>query len=166
MEIQPVHINHLEEVFNIFQNCKKTMENEDIFQWTENYPRVEHLSEDISQRHLYGLYKQKQCLGVISLNTIQDPQYKLISWEDINGNPLIIHRFAVEPSFQHLGLGRKLMDFAEEYAVKGIYTSIRFDAYSGNQRTLNFYEKRGYLKKGEVYFPGRNLPFYCFEKLI
>ena len=166
MEIRQVTIGHLEEAFKIFQNCRRAMEHEQIFQWTDSYPSMNHLSEDISQGYAYGLYIAGQCRGIISINTIQDPQYKSISWADAEGDPVIIHRFVVEPSFQHLGFGQALMNFAEEYARKGNYTSIRFDAYSGNMRTLDFYEKRGYQKKGTVYFPGRELPFFCLEKLI
>jgi hypothetical protein len=58
------------------------------------------------------------------------------------------------------------MDFAEQRAAQGNYSSIRFDAYSGNKRVLEFYKQRGYQIRGEVNFPGRDLPFICFEKIM
>jgi ribosomal protein S18 acetylase RimI-like enzyme len=58
------------------------------------------------------------------------------------------------------------MDFAENYAIENNYTSIRLDAFSNNPRALRFYENRDYQRRGEVFFPGRELPFYCFEKIL
>lgn len=165
MLIQAAHISHLSTIFKIFADCKSDMERENIFQWTATYPGVDNLLDDILRGELYGMYEESQCLGVICLNTIQDTQYKTVQWQDVGGKPLIIHRFAVAPPYQRLGIGGKLMAFAEEYAMKGNYSSLRFDAYSGNRRALRFYEQRGYQKKGEVYFPGRELPFFCFEKV-
>ena len=56
--------------------------------------------------------------------------------------------------------------FAENYAVVNGYTTIRLDAYSGNPRALHFYECRGYQKAGQLFFPGRELPFYGYEKIL
>ena len=58
------------------------------------------------------------------------------------------------------------MDFALNKAGDEGYSSIRLDAYSQNDRTLRFYENRGYEKRGEIYFPYRDEPFYCYEKAI
>jgi len=43
---------------------------------------------------------------------------------------------------------------------------IRLDAYTGNPRALALYEKRGYQRIGQAYFPRRELPFDCFEKVV
>jgi len=37
------------------------------------------------------------------------------------------------------GFARKLMDFAEDYAEKKGYTSIRLDAFSQNERVIKFF---------------------------
>jgi len=58
------------------------------------------------------------------------------------------------------------MNFAEEYAIENNYKSIRLDAYSANVAAVRLYEKRGYNKIGQVFFPHRKYPFYCFEKIF
>ena len=151
---------HQDTIFNIFQECRSTMEKESIFQWTKQYPSIDILAQDIMNGHVFCI------VGTITINTKQDPQYDLVRWQNMNERPLVIHRLAIKPEYQHQGLARKLMDYAEDYAKENAYTSIRFDAYSGNKRTIRFYENRGYEKKGEIYFPGRRLPFICFEKLL
>jgi len=56
--------------------------------------------------------------------------------------------------------------FAEKRAADNGYSSIRLDAYSGNAIALQLYERNGYRKRGEVFFPRRELPFICYEKLL
>lgn len=58
------------------------------------------------------------------------------------------------------------MDLAEAHAKQNTYVSIRLDAYAGNPPTVKLYERRGYRKAGQVYFPRRTLPFFCFEKIL
>ena len=65
----------------------------------------------------------------------------------------------------HIGF-RALMDFAEYYAKKENYSAIRIDSYTGNKKALRFYEKRGYKKRGECFFAGRDMPFYCYELIF
>lgn len=58
------------------------------------------------------------------------------------------------------------MTFAEDFALINNFTSIRLDAFSGNKKALKLYEDRCYLKRGEIYFPRRNLPFFCYERMV
>ena len=103
-------------------------------------------------------------MGVINISHIEELEYKTIVWSDNNGKCLVIHRLAIHPKNQKQGLAGKLMGFAESFAIENGYTSIRLDAYSGNERVLRFYENRGYQKRGEVNFSGRALPFFLLRK--
>jgi hypothetical protein len=58
------------------------------------------------------------------------------------------------------------MDFAESHAARSGYASIRLDAYTGNPRSVQLYRRRGYREVGQVYFPRRTLPFWCFELIV
>lgn len=166
MTIQLSKIDSANRIFNIFENCKAAMEFENIFQWTENYPNLDIIINDINNNDLYELNRDGNLLGVICFNVNQDPQYKIIDWHDKNGHFLIIHRLAINPLVQNQGLAKVLMAFAEDFALKNNFTSIRFDVFSGNKKAIKLYEGRGYLKRGEIYFPGRNLPFFCYERMI
>jgi len=163
MTIEKALLNQLNEIFEIFRECKHSMEKENIFQWTEHYPTINHISDDIKNGYLFSLNNGGKNLGVINISTIEEPEYETVHWLDKNGKCLVIHRLTVHPKNQKGGLARKLMDFAENFAAENSYTSIRLDAYSGNQRVLRFYESRGYQKTSEVNFTGRSLPFYCYE---
>jgi ribosomal protein S18 acetylase RimI-like enzyme len=58
------------------------------------------------------------------------------------------------------------MDFAERFARDRGFPCIRLDAYTGNPAALALYRRRGYHCAGQVFFPRRDLPFDCYEKII
>jgi hypothetical protein len=64
------------------------------------------------------------------------------------------------------GIAGLLMDFAERLALTNKYGSIRLDAYTGNPQAIRLYDGRGYVRTGQVFFPRRTLPFFCYEKVI
>ena len=166
MSIQLSDIRYIDPVFKIFTDCKKILEEDGIYQWSAVYPSLEIIQTDIMLGHLYNFNRNGECVGAITINTIQDEQYQSIEWDDSDGNPLIIHRLAVSPPFQGKGIASMLMDFSEDFARNQSFSSIRLEAYSGNPKVLDFYERRGYVRKGNVYFSGRSLAFYCYEKLL
>ena len=166
MKIKNVTITQKDEVFQLIMDCRKAMEEEGVFQWTDQYPTLKIFSNDIQKGNLYRLTKNGKIAGVININELQDPEYKQVKWENSDVKIMVIHRLAVHPEFQKQGLAKRLMDFAENYAIENNYTSIRLDAFSNNPRALRFYENRDYQRRGEVFFPGRELPFYCFEKIL
>ena len=164
MHIRLVAAEDKEVALNIYSDCRHAMQRSGIYQWTDTYPSAELIEADIAQGHLYGLYINESCIGLITLNAVQETEYEAVNW--LGSNPLIIHRLAVLPSFHNKGLGKVLMKFAEKHAAKYKHNSLRLDSFSGNIAALTFYEKLGFRKTGEVYFPGRILPFFCFEKIL
>jgi GNAT superfamily N-acetyltransferase len=166
MIIKLSQIDQLEGIFEIFNVCKDSMEKDGIFQWTDSYPNRQIILEDLSKSHSYSLFLDQLCCGVITLNTNQEPEYSNLDWDDKDGSCLVVHRLAVLPAYQKRGFASQLMNFAENYALEVGATSIRLDTYSANPKAVNFYEKRGYVKRGEVFFKGRKLAFFCFEKRL
>ena len=79
-----------------------------------------------------------------------------------------VHRITVHPDWMRTGVAGRLFDFAEEFAKERGYTSLRFDTYSENPRSLALYAKRGYDRlPGEIFFPDENdKPYFIFEKLL
>ncbi|HXS37857.1 MAG TPA: GNAT family N-acetyltransferase [Flavipsychrobacter sp.] len=166
MEIKLAEHNQTEEIFSILCNCKHELDKQGIFQWMDSYPTLSIVERDIEKKYLYCAVVENRCVGVISINDEQDPKYATITWNNNIGKMLIIHRLAVDPLYQGQGIARKLMDFAELYGINNNYSSVRLDAYSPNKRVLQFYEARGYKKRGEIFFDGRELPFFLYEKAL
>lgn len=166
MPIRLASLKDIENIMCLIKNCIKDLESQSIYQWNDHYPTAEIFEEDIKSNSLYILEDEAHYLGVVTINEVQSPEYKELVWSDEGGRVLVIHRLAVNPEFQKQGIGRQLMDFAENYATERGYSSIRLDAYSGNPRALNLYERRGYKKVGQLFFSGRELPFFCYEKVM
>jgi len=138
-----------------------------IFQWNETYPSKKVLKKDIELQQIWKLKIKQTIVGVIVLTGIEDEEYKSAKWLTNNHKNLYIHRLAVHPNYQGKGYAQKLMDFAENYASKNSYKSIRLDTFSQNKRNQLFYEKRNYSKLETIYFPNQSEhPFYCYEKVL
>ena len=166
MQINLASITSLKPVLQLLVACKKQLHLEGIFQWTEAYPNRGIVEQDILNRTLYLLLHNEELVGAISLNRNLEPEYQSIDWEDKNGRALVIHRLAIHPDHQGKGYAKSLVQFAEKLAIEKGFTSVRLDAYSGNGAALRLYERFCYTKKGTVTFPGRSLPFFCFEKIL
>jgi|TARA_X000000950_G_scaffold94509_1_gene119161 ribosomal protein S18 acetylase RimI-like enzyme len=166
-KIELAVISHLDKVKEIAECCASDMINRNIFQWNEKYPSKKIFKEDIESNSLYLAKINQEIVGCIMLTKNKDDVYKDIKWLSEDNINLYIHRLAVHPLFQKKGIGRKMMDFAEDYAKSNNYESVRLDTFSKNKRNNIFYENRGYIRLGNVYFPEQSrFPFYCFEKLI
>jgi ribosomal protein S18 acetylase RimI-like enzyme len=167
MTISKAKITHLDTLYKLTCSCAANLIEKGIRQWSQNYPSKSILKNDLELQQLWILQDEGLIKGMIVLTEIVDEEYKHVKWMSPNGNNLYVHRLAVLPEFQGQGCAQKLMDFAEIYARKHSYVSIRLDTFSKNQRNQNFYEKRNYSKLGEVYFKNQSdHPFYAYEMLL
>ncbi len=147
--------------------CASAMQEKGIFQWNEHYPSREILSEDIEKGELFVLERQGRIMGIVVLTSQCDKEYLSVRWLTTGGNHLYVHRLATLPSAWGAGCGQKLMDFAENFAIKNKYDSVRLDTFSQNKRNQKFYESRGYQRLGNIYFPKQSdHPFFCYEKIL
>lgn len=166
MNIEFAQKNDVTAVFQILSRCKDNLIKQGIFQWNDQYPDLEHVKNDIKTNSLYKLTHNGQLLGVISFNDFQELEYKTVNWQIKNKPIAVIHRLAVDPLFQGKGYAKKLLAFSQELIEESGFKAIRLDAYSGNKVLLGFYQKLGYKKAGEIFFPNIDLPFICMEKEI
>lgn len=166
MDIVKGNIQDITLIMNLIKDGIKDMEAKGIYQWNEYYPTQAIFENDINNENLYLIKRDNECLGVIVFDEEQPSEYMGVNWFTEDKKVLVIHRLAVNYKYQKQGLGRLLLDFVENIAVENRYNSIRLDAYSGNPRTLKIYEDRGYQKAGQLFFPFREIPFYCYEKKL
>lgn len=156
----------LDHAFKIIQDCIIDLNQQEIHQWDESYPNISHISDDITSGKTYGIFESLKLVGIVIVDDQQDKEYESIKWS-YNKTPIaVIKRLAIHPYFQGKGYSKKLMIFAEEFIQNQGFKSIRLDAYSINQRALQFYDSLNYQRNGKVFFPNRDSPFICFEKEI
>ncbi len=166
MKIVPAEITDIENIMTIIASCVKDMENKDIFQWNEHYPDRSIIVDDIRTESAYILIEDGKCAAYVSINEDQPEEYKTIKWSENPQKCLVVHRLSVHPDRQGKGTAGELMKFIEAFALKNNYSFIRLDAYSKNPAALKLYEKNGFRRMGEGYFPFREYSFYFYEKSL
>jgi len=165
--IRAAKISEIPNILHITKACALNMSLNGIQQWNEHYPSKIVFETDIHRKELYVLEENSKIVGTIVISTHMDKEYEDIKWLTPSKNNLYIHRLAVHPDAQGKGYAQKLMIFAENYASKNKFASIRLDTFSQNKRNQKFYETRGYVQLGAIYFPKQSTyPFYCYELVL
>jgi len=165
--IRRAKILEIPDIISVSRACAQYMIQNRIFQWNEYYPSEAIFKKDISRKELYVLVDNASIVGCISISNSMDEEYKPVQWGTPNNKNIYIHRLAVHPDHQKKGYGRQLMDFAETYARRNQFISIRLDTFSKNERNQKFYENRGYHKLESIFFPKQSKdPFYCYELVL
>lgn len=154
-------------IVQLLKRCAMDLQKKGVFQWNKAYPSQEIIEKDIQLKQLHLLKSATKIIGTIVLTNIKDKEYMPIQWGNNKHKAMYIHRLAVDPVEQQKGYAQQLMDFAENVAIAQHYESIRLDTFSQNNKNQQFYTKRGYSQKGNIYLPAQSdAPFYCFEKLM
>ena len=165
--IRHAKIGDIPEIMELTKACTRRMIAQGIYQWNEHYPTKEAFEIDISRNELYINEEVGKIIGVIAITPKVDDEYLPVKWITRNENNLYIHRLAVHPNFQGKGYAQELMTFAEERAKFENYNSVRLDTFSRNTRNQKFYEKRGYVKLEDIFFPKQSeFPFHCYELVL
>jgi len=166
--IREATVNDLDAILKITKSCAKKLVSKNIFQWNEYYPNRNVFENDLYNKWLYVTVKENKVIGSVCVSDLIDDEYATVKWlTPNNNNNIYIHRLAVDPDYQGVGYAQKMMSFAEEFAKKNKYKSIRLDTFSKNMKNQKFYKQRSYKKLGEIFFPNQSMyPFYCYELLL
>ncbi len=121
------------------------------------------------------------------IEIINDPNsniFKFVENDKIEGCVLLIEKLnklylgmlCVNPELQNSGIGKKILKFADEFAIKKSLPKIVMTVISSRIELINWYNRHGYFDTGEREpFPenhtddiisGEKLEFIILEKLI
>ena len=166
MNINHVILQEIDAVMTLIKDAIMKMHREGIAQWGDYYPTREIFLADIAAGSLYAARIDGSMAGIIVLDEKQSPEYRDINWTDKAGKVLVVHRLCVSPAFQGQGIGKKLMLFAENYALENKYSSIRLDAFAENYISVGLYESLQYQRRGNVSSFLKGKISYCYEKVL
>jgi len=167
IKIELAEINDINDIMKMIHDCANDLIGKNIFQWNEKYPSRDIFLSDIEKKNLFILKNNSGIIGCIALSHEKDIEYTDVKWLTKDDKNLYLHRLAVDPKFQKKGIGKLLMDFAEDYARNNKFISVRLDTFSKNERNNRFYKSRKYTKLDDVYFPNQSeFPFHCYEKIL
>ncbi|MFV0528205.1 MAG: GNAT family N-acetyltransferase [Lachnospiraceae bacterium] len=162
--IRRAGLEDIEYVLQHYREVTQHMESCGIYQWDEVYPDRRILTEDIGKGNLYLFERSGHMAAAFVVNQVFDPEYANGCWNAPDSSFAVLHRLSVNPSDQNQGLGKRMLQCAEQLIRQKGYESIRLDAYALNAAAVSLYERAGYLKVGTAEL--RMGKFYLFEKIL
>ena len=114
------------------------------------YPTQQDAETALQKGQLYVAQSGEVLAGTIVLNHVQEDAYQIMHWgcDAPPDKVLVLHTFAVHPSFAGKGVGTALMQFAEAKAKDDGLQTIRLDVYEGNKPAIRLYEKQNFRRVG------------------
>ncbi len=156
----------LDGIMEVYASCVSGMIALGIDQWDETYPNRSIIENDLAEQNYYVGVMEGEIVAGIKIDAIQDPTYIPIKWRDCSNNFMVVHRLCSKTTVWSKGVGKKMMDFAEELAKENNCKSMRLDTYVNNPNAMAFYERIGYQKLGHINLKPNKDIYYCFEKVF
>lgn len=131
--------------------------------WSEDYPNVDCLREDLAREALYVLRGEDGAIAAaISMDEHDDLDEEDVGWTACKSCALM--RLCVEPALQGRHLGEEMMRAISREAAAQGFQSTRHLADVRNFPALRLYRRMGYRELGRVRL--YDIDFICFERLL
>lgn len=135
------------------------------------YPTRETARQALEAGSLYVGEEAGRLWGVVTLNSLQLPEYDAIPWAiPAEGEQVgVIHTLCIRPSAAGRGLARELVAFCEAESRRLGRTAMRLDTWEGNLPANRLYQSLGYRLAGatEFFFQGFiHEVLNCYEKAL
>ena len=136
MKLRLAKKEDIENIMIVINDAKKYLKEQGSLQWnlSDGYPRECDLLKDIENGYCYVLENENKIIGTMSIIVGIDENYNNIyegKW--LTNNPYAsIHRIAIKNTHHHLGLGKKMLQLAENIVISKNVYSIRIDTHKIN----------------------------------
>lgn len=110
------------------------------------YPVRETAMEGIDAGELYVAMAEDKIAGSIILSHEPEQGYETVQWlcPSDYSKIFVLRSLVVHPDFLKCGVGKALMDFAQEQGERENMISLRLDVFEKNTPAIALYEKCGY----------------------
>lgn len=160
-------ISDLQHVWQIIKDAKRIMLENGRHQWTEEYPSYDRIESDIMSGDAYVACNDKGLILAYAYITSQpEPAYDspTVNWLS-HDSYMVIHRLAVSAASRGIGLGKAMLQHAEQICHDKGISSIKVDTNYDNVEMLHLLSALGYTHCGTVSYGARGERL-AFEKLI
>ncbi|MGI6222845.1 MAG: GNAT family N-acetyltransferase [Prevotella sp.] len=149
----------------VIQDAKNQMAREGKHQWTDGYPAVEDIQNDISANKGYVMTQDGVVIAYGCITFDGEPAYEELEGKWLSHEPyIVLHRLAVSDEVKGRGIAKQFFREAEQLAVSKGYRSFKIDTNYDNDRMLHIMQKMGFTYCGIVHYQkGDRLGF---EKLL
>lgn len=121
---------------------------EDLELYLEKAFNPQQLIKEImdSNTNFYFIFQEALLAGYIKLKNASLPEHSFL------GEALEVERIYVRKAYQHLGLGKHLLDFASEEAQRTHKEYLWLSVWEHNPTAYGFYKSQGYVECGSRHF--------------
>ena len=136
------------------------------------YPTIDTAKNALKREDLFIYENEEKIIGASAIiNKIQVDVYEKGNWKkDAKDDEImVLHTLTVEPNKSHNGIGKKFVQYYENYAKENNCTELRLDTNEINSVERQFYKKLGYTEIGIVptVFNGiPNVNLVLIEKIL
>ena len=116
------------------------------------YPTRATAQKALDEGALYVLEQEEEICASIIMNQYQPDEYGKIAWP-CTAKPeevLVIHLLCVKPTKARQGLGKQLVQFAQEEAKRRGCKAVRLDTGKQNVPAVSLYQKMGFAIAGST----------------
>ena len=110
------------------------------------YPIRQDAVDVINEQCLFVATVNNEIIGSMIFRHKPEAVYSLATWQEIldDSHVLVIYTFVVNPKHLEHGIGRKMLEFAFQYATNTKMKSLRLDIYEKNIPAISLYESCDY----------------------
>ena len=141
--------------YGIIEEAKQFQKDQGFTQWTEDYPNLDTVRQDIRTEKGYVVTCGKQIAGYMCIDFSGEPAYEHIEGKWNTDLPYaVIHRMAFSKEFRNRGLSSIALSLIEDLCRSNNIKNIRVDTDFPNKRMQHILEKNGFSRCGVIVFQG------------
>lgn len=155
---------------HIISEMKEAGVNYTCWEW-EDYPTTQVVSALVEQDSMYLCRDDEgRIFATVGLDCVQPSDYDIARWSPVApGKAMIVHLLSVRPGCSNHGVGRRLLEFAQQKAMEQGCHALRLIVLALNVSAIHLYEKCGFSRVDKIDI-GLEKPeykyFYAYEKLL
>ncbi len=163
--LEPAKMEEAELCNEILDMGRKFQREQGFVQWTDDYPSIDTIREDIEKNRGYVLKEDGIIAAYMTVDFGGEPAYGRLEGAWISDGPyVVVHRMAFDRDFRGRGLTDVVFHEIESLSLQKGVTSIRMDTGFENLRMQHVLEKHGFVKCGVVHYEGSGR--IAYEKLL
>ncbi len=121
-----------------------------------NYTAVDQSPAITAERVLKGqCFVAVEASKLVGTITVTPPRLESACEHFRRAEVAALNQFAVAPENQSLGLGSRLLEYAESWARSHRYGAVAIDTAEPASHLVSFYARRGYIHVGWVQWTGK-----------
>lgn len=167
MEFRKAVEEDVNSIMDIIKQAQEHFREKGISQWQNNYPNIETVKKDVSDRNGYVLLNDNNVIGTVVVTFDGEKNYESIykgQWIS-NNQFAVIHRIAVDTNYKGLGLASIIIKNIEEICSNNGVHSIKVDTHKENLAMQKLLQKNRFQYCGIIYLED-NSERIAFEKTL